>query len=202
MRRISVRAAAVLAQAALAAAITACGSAGTSTGSAGTSTGGAGRSSGSGSPSARTVLGLSSPAFLNGSSIPRRYTCDGEDVSPPLAWTRVPARARSLALLVEDRDAPGGTFVHWSVYDLVRGSSGLDAGRVPPGGAEGENSFGRPGYGGPCPPPGDPAHRYVFSLYALGEEPGLPPGANPATVRAAIAGHTIAAGTLTGLYRR
>jgi Raf kinase inhibitor-like YbhB/YbcL family protein len=117
-------------------------------------------------------------------------------------WTRVPAGARSLALLVEDRDAPGGAFVHWSVYDLPRGSSGLGTGRVPSGSAEGENSFGRPGYGGPCPPKGDPAHRYVFSMYALDDQPGLPPGAAPGTVRDAIAGHTIATGTLTGLYRR
>jgi Raf kinase inhibitor-like YbhB/YbcL family protein len=150
----------------------------------------------------RTTLGLSSSAFLNGSSIPARYTCDGEDASPPLTWTRVPVRSHSLALLVEDVNAPGGAFVHWSLYDLPRGSSGLSAGRVPSGSAEGQNSFGRPGYGGPCPPKGDPEHRYVFSLYALDENPGLPPGATPATVRAAIAAHAITTGTLTGLYRR
>jgi Raf kinase inhibitor-like YbhB/YbcL family protein len=189
MRPVSVRARAALPGAVLvAAAIAGCG--------------GSGMSSGRGSAPERSVLGLSSSAFLNGSGIPGRYTCDGEDVSPPLAWTRVPAGARSLALLVEDRDAPGGAFVHWSVYDLPRGSAGLSTGRVPSGSAQGQNSFGRQGYGGPCPPKGDPAHHYVFSLYALDEEPGLPPGAMPATVRDAIAGHTIAAGTLTGLYRR
>jgi Raf kinase inhibitor-like YbhB/YbcL family protein len=150
----------------------------------------------------RITLGLSSSAFLDGSSIPARYTCDGEDVSPPLTWTRIPVRARSLALLVEDVDAPGGAFVHWSLYDLPRGSSGLSAGRVPSGTAEGQNSFGRSGYGGPCPPKGDPEHRYVFSLYALDDHPGLPPGATPATVRAAIAGHAITTGALAGLYRR
>src|SRR5262245_28326347 len=142
-------------------------------------------------PPTRTTLGLSSSAFLDGSSIPARYTCDGEDVSPPLTWTRVPVRARSLALLVEDVDAPGGAFVHSSLYDLPRGSSGLSAGRVPSGAAEGQNSFGRSGYGGPCPPKGDPEHRYVFSLYALDDHPGLRPAATPATVRAAIAGHAI-----------
>jgi Raf kinase inhibitor-like YbhB/YbcL family protein len=189
MRSISVRGSAVLAGAVLAAAaIGGCG--------------GAGGSSARGSAPRPSGLGLSSSAFLNGSSIPGRYTCDGEDVSPPLAWARVPVGARSLALLVEDRDAPGGAFVHWSVYDLPRGSSGLSTGRVPSGSAEGQNSFGRPGYGGPCPPKGDPAHRYDFSLYALDDRPALPPGAIPATVRDAIVGHSIAAGTLTGVYRR
>jgi Raf kinase inhibitor-like YbhB/YbcL family protein len=167
-----------------------------------TGCGGSQRSAHSQSRPARTSLGLSSSAFLNGSSIPARYTCDGEDASPPLTWTRVPVRARSLALLVEDPDAPNGAFVHWSLYDLARGSSGLSAGRVPSGSAEGQNSFRRSGYGGPCPPKGEPAHRYVFSLYALNDHPGLPPGATPATVRAAIAAHAITTGTLTGLYRR
>jgi Raf kinase inhibitor-like YbhB/YbcL family protein len=150
----------------------------------------------------RTTLGLSSSAFLNGSSIPARYTCNGENVSPPLTWTRVPARARSLALLVEDRDAAGGAFVHWSLYDLPRGSSGLSSGRVPAGGVEGENSYGRTGYSGPCPPTGDPAHHYVFSLYALDDRPELRPGASPSSVRESIAAHAITTGTLTGLYRR
>jgi Raf kinase inhibitor-like YbhB/YbcL family protein len=139
---------------------------------------------------------------LNGSNIPARYTCDGEDVSPPLTWTRVPASARSLALLVEDRDAPGGAFVHWSLYNLPRGSSGVGVGSLPGGSIEGQNSFGRIGYGGPCPPTGDPAHHYVFSIYALDDSPGIPSGASPATVREAITAHVIALGTLTGLYRR
>jgi Raf kinase inhibitor-like YbhB/YbcL family protein len=150
----------------------------------------------------RTTLGLSSPAFLNGSSIPARYTCDGENVSPPLTWTRVPVRARSLALLVEDRDAPGGAFVHWSLYDLPRGSSGLSSGRVPAGSVQGENSYGHTGYGGPCPPKGDPAHRYVFTLYALDDSPELPAGASAKSVREAISAHAVTTGTLTGLYRR
>jgi Raf kinase inhibitor-like YbhB/YbcL family protein len=119
--------------------------------------------------------------------MPARYTCDGENISPPLTWTRVPARARSLALLLEDRDAPGGAFVHWSVYDLPRGSSGVGSGRVPSGSAEGENSYGRSGYSGPCPPRGDPAHHYVFSLYALDEHPDLPSGASAPSVRQTIA---------------
>jgi Raf kinase inhibitor-like YbhB/YbcL family protein len=150
----------------------------------------------------RSTIGLSSSAFLNGSSIPSRFTCDGEDTAPPLTWTRVPARARSLALLVEDQNAPGGVFVHWSVYDLPRGSSGTGTGHLPPGTAEGRNSFGRLGYGGPCPPRGDPPHHYVFSIHALDDNPGLPSGASPAAVREAVAAHAIATGALTGTYHR
>jgi Raf kinase inhibitor-like YbhB/YbcL family protein len=149
----------------------------------------------------RSTVGLTSSAFLNGSSIPSRYTCDGEDLAPPLTWTRVPARARSLALLVEDHNAPGGEFLHWSLYNLPRGSSGTGR-KQPQGSVEGQNSFGRVGYGGPCPPRGDPPHHYVFSIYALDDKPGLPAGASPAAVREAVAAHAIAAGALTGTYRR
>jgi Raf kinase inhibitor-like YbhB/YbcL family protein len=149
-----------------------------------------------------STLGLSSSAFLDGSNIPARYTCDGEDISPPLTWTRVPARARSLALLVEDADTPGGAFLHWSVYDLPRGSSGINSERLPRGSIEGQNSFGHTGYGGPCPPKGHAAHHYVFSIYALDDSPGIPPGASPGTAREAITAHAITVGRLTGLYRR
>jgi Raf kinase inhibitor-like YbhB/YbcL family protein len=152
--------------------------------------------------SAPSTLELSSSAFPNGSSIPSRYTCDGQDTPPPLAWSAVPPGARSLALLAEDANAPGGAFVHFSLYDLPAGSRGIRGARLAAGSAEGRNSFGRIGYGGPCPPKGDPAHHYVFSIHALDDYPGLPRGASPAAVRQAIAGHSIAAGTLTGTYRR
>lgn len=151
---------------------------------------------------AASRMALSSAAFRDGSSIPRRYTCDGENVSPPLAWGLVPVRARTLALLVEDPGAPGGAFVHWSVYRVSARASGTGAGRPPPGSAQGRNSFGRLGYGGPCPPTGERAHRYVFSIDALDDDPKLPAGASPAAVRAEIAAHAIAAGVLTGVYRR
>src|SRR5438132_172414 len=105
-----------------------------------------------------SVLVLSSPAFHDGSGIPPRYTCDAAGVPPPLTWTRVPARSRSLALLVVDTNAPGGAFVHWSVYDLPPSTSGIAGGRLPSGSAQGQNSFGRVGYGGPCPPKRDPPH--------------------------------------------
>jgi len=164
--------------------------------------GSGGGATASGPRPTRSAIGLSSSAFLNRSSIPSRYTCDGEDIAPPLTWMGVPARARSLALLVEDPNAPGGVFVHWSVYDLPRGSSGTGTGHLPQGSAEGRNSFGRIGYGGPCPPPGDPPHHYVFSVHALDDNPGLPTGASPAAVREALAAHAIATGVLTGTYRR
>ncbi len=149
-----------------------------------------------------TTLGLTSTAFVNDSTIPARYTCDGEGVSPPLTWTRVPGRARSLALVVVDPDATGGAFVHWSVWDLSRGSTGLGTGHVPQGAKQGSNSAGSDGYTGPCPPPGDEAHHYVFSVYALDADLGLEAGASPRAVQDAVAQHAIATGTLTGRYRR
>jgi Raf kinase inhibitor-like YbhB/YbcL family protein len=164
--------------------------------------GGSGGAGGSAPRPSRTTLFLQSSAFTQESTIPRQYTCDGENVSPPLTWTQVPVRARSLALLVEDVDAPGGHFLHWSLYELARGSSGLSPGRVPAGAAQGQNSFGSIGYSGPCPPKGDPRHRYVFRLYALDSGSGLSSGATPEAVRQAISEHEIAMGTLTGYYRR
>jgi Raf kinase inhibitor-like YbhB/YbcL family protein len=169
-------------------------------GCGGTSGGTSANSEGAAHPT-RSTLGLTSTAFIDGSSIPQRYTCDGQDIAPTLTWTRVPARARSLALLVEDRDAPGGDFVHWSLYNLPRTSTGTSGG-LPGGSVEGQNSFGHVRYNGPCPPKGDPAHHYVFSLYALDDSPDLPAGASPASVRKAVAGHAVTTGTLTGLYRR
>jgi Raf kinase inhibitor-like YbhB/YbcL family protein len=118
-------------------------------------------------PAAPDRIELTSPAFAPGSSIPRRFTCDGEDASPPLGWDGVPAGARELALLVEDPDAPNGTFVHWTLFAIPPDTTGLREGEVPRGALEGENSFGDRGYGGPCPPEHDEPHRYVFSVYAL-----------------------------------
>jgi Raf kinase inhibitor-like YbhB/YbcL family protein len=113
-------------------------------------------------PVAPDRLELTSSAFPAGGRIPVRFTCDGEEVAPPLAWRGVPGRARSLALLMEDPDAPGGTFVHWTLFDIPPDARGLAAGRTPGGARAGENSFGDAGYGGPCPPEGDAPHRYVL----------------------------------------
>lgn len=148
------------------------------------------------------TLGLFSSAFVEDASIPRMYTCDGEDVSPPLSWTRVPARARALALTVEDRDVSGGAFLHWSIYDMPRGSASMNSARLPPGSLQGTNSLGKRGYSGPCPPKGDEAHRYVFRIHALDAQLGLPAGASPDAVRRSIEAHSLTSGSLTGRYRR
>jgi Raf kinase inhibitor-like YbhB/YbcL family protein len=153
-------------------------------------------------PTAAHDLAVTSPAFPDGGTIPRRYTCDGDDVSPPLAFTGVPAGAASLALLVEDPDAPHGTFTHWLVWDIGPHTTNLGTGQAPTGAVEGRNGFGRTGYGGPCPPRGDRPHRYVFSLYATDRRLSLAPGATPDDLRHALAGHTLASGTLTGRYGR
>ncbi|OIJ96221.1 hypothetical protein BIV25_18720 [Streptomyces sp. MUSC 14] len=145
---------------------------------------------------------VTSTAYAGGGTIPRRFTCDGADVSPPLAVTGVPARTASLALLLQDLDAPHGTFTHWLAWDIGRGTARLAAGERPPGATEGRNGFGRTGYGGPCPPRGDRPHRYVLTVYATDRRPALSPDATPADLHKALTGHTLAEGTLTGRYGR
>ena len=153
-------------------------------------------------PSAPERIRLTSPAFHEGGTIPERFTCDGKGVSPPLRWSRVPNRAVELALLVQDPDAPGGTFVHWSLLGLSPSLRGLGEGRVPKGAVQTEQSFGHRGYGGPCPPEDDPPHRYVFDLYALGRRLGLGGGASLEEVRSAIRRAALARGQLTASYGR
>ena len=123
---------------------------------------------------------LTSPAFQDGETIPEKYTCVGEDVSPPLMWEDVPEGTRSFALVMEDPDAPGGTFVHWVIFNIPGDAAGLPEGVEPlekleNGAVQGANDFRRLGYGGPCPPPGKP-HRYYFILWALDRELSLGPG--------------------------
>jgi len=113
------------------------------------------------------VLELESPALSEGATVPVGFTCDGDNVSPPLRWSGVPEGAAHLRLSVRDPDAPSGTFTHWSVTGIDPSSSGVDEGSVPAGGTEEENSFGERGYGGPCPPRGHDPHRYVFTVEAL-----------------------------------
>lgn len=149
---------------------------------------------------------LTSPSFDHGGSIPVKYTCEGEDVSPPLVWSDVPDGTRSLALVCDDPDAPSGTWVHWVMYDIPPKFSELSEGvpttEVTPRGAkQGMNDFKRLGYGGPCPPRGD-AHRYFFRIYALDIAPGLPAGATRADLQRAIEGHVLEQGELVGLYER
>jgi len=149
---------------------------------------------------------LGSPKWKAGDTIPRKFTCDGEDVSPPLDWDAAPAGTESLSLVVEDPDAPGGTFIHWVLYDLPLGTRELPEnvpakGNLDGGGRQGRNSFGRVGYGGPCPPAG-PAHRYYFRLYALDRKTGLDAGAGRADLDRAMQGHILAQAELMGRYKR
>ena len=153
------------------------------------------------------AFSLSSPAFADGAAIPVAHTCDGADVSPPLAWSDPPAGTESFALIADDPDAPAGTWVHWVLYNLPAATTQLPA-RIAKvetldlGGArQGRNDFRHPGYGGPCPPPG-PAHRYFFKLYALDAPLELRPGAQKRDVEAAMQGHTLGLAQLMGTYAR
>lgn len=155
---------------------------------------------------AMTELRVESTAFEEGGTIPRRYTCDGEDVSPPLSWSTPPEGTKSLVLICDDPDAPMGTWVHWVLFGLSPDISELPEGvpsqRIVLGGAkQGTTSFGRVGYGGPCPPKG-PAHRYFFKLYAVDTEIDLDAGATKQEVLRVIEGHILAQGQLMGRYSR
>jgi Raf kinase inhibitor-like YbhB/YbcL family protein len=151
------------------------------------------------------AMEITSTAFASEGMIPRRFTCDGEDISPPLSWKGLPEGTKTLALIADDPDAPRKTWVHWVVYNLPASSGGLPE-NVPPektladGGKQGTTDFGRVGYGGPCPPSG--THRYFFKLYALDAELGLPPGATKEELLQAIAGRVLAEAQLMGRYRR
>ena len=153
-------------------------------------------------PPAPQRLKLSSVAFRDGEPIPSRYTCDGQGASPPLAWSGVPRAAKELALLMEDPDAPNGTFVHWTAWGIDPSTKGLPEGADGGVLTVGKNSFGDARYGGPCPPEGDDPHRYVFTVYALSGPLGLEEAAGPDDVREAIGKIALAKGTLTGTYGR
>lgn len=143
---------------------------------------------------------LTSSAFPAGGRIPARYTCEGEDLSPPLAWSDPPPGTRSLALVVEDPDAPGRTFTHWLAWGIDPVARGLGEGEAAP--REGRNDFGAPGYRGPCPPLGHGPHRYVFRLLALDDDLDLPPGSGRRDLERAVHGHVLARAELVGLYER
>ena len=152
------------------------------------------------------TITVTSSAFAAREPIPTRYTCDGADLSPPLAWSEVPQGTQSLALIADDPDAPMGTWVHWVLYGLPADTRELPEGvpakeTVLDGARQGTNDFGRIGYGGPCPPPNGP-HRYFFKLFALDAEPELGPGATKDELLAAMRGHVLGGGQLMGLYRR
>jgi Raf kinase inhibitor-like YbhB/YbcL family protein len=151
-------------------------------------------------------LQISSTAFPAGETIPKKFTCDGPDVSPPLKWNEPPAKTQSIALIMDDPDAPAGTWVHWVLYDLPANTRELSEGvakqeQLSSGGRQGRNDFGKIGCGGPCPPPGKP-HRYFFKLYALDAKVNLKSGATKADVERAMKGHILAQAELIGKYGR
>jgi Raf kinase inhibitor-like YbhB/YbcL family protein len=149
-------------------------------------------------PPAPRALAVSSPDFAAGGRIPAADTCDGAGRRPVLAWRGVPAGARELAVVVSDPDAGG--FVHWTVFALAPGVRRLPARGLPAGALEGQNSFGHRGWGPPCPPKGDPAHRYRFDVYWLRRPSGLAAGAGPKAVYAALRGAAGGRGELVGRY--
>ena len=148
---------------------------------------------------------LTSTAFTQGEPIPRKYTCDGQDISPPLQWSDPPSATQSLALIADDPDAPVGVWVHWVLYNLPASSRGLpeavpsDA-ELADGSRHGRNSWRRLGYGGPCPPRG--THRYFFKLYALDTMPDLAAGADKKQLLKAMEGRILAQAELMGTYAR
>lgn len=152
------------------------------------------------------AMELKSSAFQSGATIPRKHTCDADDVSPRLSWSNVPAGAKTFSLIVDDPDAPGGTWVHWVIYDLPANTKELAEAvskteTLANGGKQGLNDFRRVGYGGPCPPAGK-SHRYFFKLYALDEPTNLKPRATKGQLLAAMKGHILAEAELIGRYKR
>lgn len=149
------------------------------------------------------ALSLSSQAFRQGERIPARYTCQGEDISPPLAWSEAPAGTRTLALIMDDPDAPGGVFTHWVIFNMPPERRQLPE-AVPaelPDALQGRTDFGSNGYRGPCPPPGSP-HHYRFILYALDQQLELLAGSSKKQAIDAMKEHILGQGQLLGTYQR
>jgi Raf kinase inhibitor-like YbhB/YbcL family protein len=154
----------------------------------------------------KMAFSVSSSDFQNGADVPKKFTCDGADGSPELSWAEPPAGTRSLALITDDPDAPGGTFTHWVLFNLPAETGNLPANlskidELPNGARQGRNGFRKIGYGGPCPPPGKP-HRYFFKLYALDTKLDLEPGASKEDLERAIQGHTLGKAEIMGKYGR
>ncbi len=146
-------------------------------------------------------INITSTAFKEGEFIPSKYTCDGKNIMPPLSWQGIPPETQSIVLIIDDPDAPGGTFTHAIFFDIDPKKESLSEGETP--GVAGINDFGRLGYGGPCPPRGHGVHRYYFKVYAL-DIPSLKlkSGANKSAVEKAMKGHILACGELAGKYER
>lgn len=151
------------------------------------------------------TMRIFSSAFAEGSMIPKKYTCDGINVSPPIQWSVVPEGTKSLAIICDDPDAPMGTWVHWVIYNLPAGINELPENvptqpTLPDGSRQGRNDFGKIGYGGPCPPRG--VHRYYFKIYALSEELKVEGDLTKSRLLDAMKGHVLAEGQLMGTYKR
>jgi Raf kinase inhibitor-like YbhB/YbcL family protein len=150
------------------------------------------------------AFAFSTTSFSDGGVIPSRHSCEGADESPPLSWSAPPDGARSFALIVDDPDAPVGTWVHWLLWDIPASTQSLPQGFEPGSfGVSGRNDFGRRGYGGPCPPRGHGPHRYFFRLYALDQATlGLAEGSSRQALENALAGHVLAKAEYMGTYER
>ncbi|OUL36857.1 hypothetical protein BV372_05220 [Nostoc sp. T09] len=150
---------------------------------------------------------IRSSAFFIGNTIPFKYTCDGDDISPPIYWQDPPQGTQSFALILDDPDAPKQTFTHWVVYNIPADNRELPEGitqepKLPNGGVQGKNSFGKLGFGGPCPPPKHGAHRYFFKIFALDQSLDLPPGATKEELLQAMEGHVLDKAEVMGRYAR
>ena len=153
------------------------------------------------------MIEITSEAFKEGGTIPWAYTCDGENKSPPLKWSAVPDATRSISLISDDPDAPGGTWVHWVLWGLPADTKELPESvpttkELPDGARQGTTDFKRVGYGGPCPPPGHGTHHYYFKLYALDNETALGAGSTKKDLINSMEGHILAEGRLMGTYER
>jgi len=147
-----------------------------------------------------THMEIKSSAFTHNQKIPSKYTCDGDNINPPLTFSNVPKEAKSLVLIVDDPDAPAGTWVHWLLWNLKPDTSGINENTVPAGSVSGTTSFGNFKYGGPCPPSG--THRYFFKLYALDATLSLEPRAAKQDLEQAMKNHILTQAELIGLYNR
>ncbi|PIS42757.1 MAG: YbhB/YbcL family Raf kinase inhibitor-like protein [Candidatus Kerfeldbacteria bacterium CG08_land_8_20_14_0_20_40_16] len=143
---------------------------------------------------------ITSSAFQNNQSIPAKYSCDGEDVNPPLTFSELPDNTQSLVLIMDDPDAPAGTWVHWTIWNINPTTTEIAENSVPEGAVEGITSSGSAGYGGPCPPSGE--HRYIFKLYALDAMLELDASADKAALEQEMQSYILGKADLTGLYRR
>jgi len=146
------------------------------------------------------LFNIKSKAFTNNGSIPEKYTCDGDDMSPPLSWTGVPVGTKSIVIIVDDPDADEKTWVHWVIYDLSPSVNSLQENALNINGKQGITDFGKTGYNGPCPPSG--THRYFFKIYALDVLLNLPSGKTKQYIEEAMKGHILAQSELVGTYKR